>query len=250
MFEKFKFLSVEPNVTSKKLDELFYDFSYEKYVNYYNKFTKEEILKIGEKKCLDLFRKTTKFVPAYKKFIQKNKINPTKVKTFKDFTKIPYIDKKNYLRKYPLDELIWHGNKKNIPMISMSSGSSGKPFYWPRSIFQEYETSLTHEIFLNEFFNVDRNKTLVIVAYSMGMYVAGTFTLNSVRALAKKNYEIVAVSPGIDIKEIIKVVKKLSPRFDQTILVGYPPFVKDILDEGTKEGVNWKRINMMQEYQN
>jgi len=39
--------------------------------------------------------------------------------------------------------------------------------------------------------------------------------------------------------EIFRVVRELAPQFEQTVLLGYPPFIKDVLDAGIAEGINW-----------
>jgi phenylacetate-CoA ligase len=36
------------------------------------------------------------------------------------------------------------------------------------------------------------------------------------------------------------VVKALAPQFDQTVLLGYPPFLKDVIDGGIAAGIDWK----------
>lgn len=85
---------------------------------------------------LDVFLKTVRNVTAYQKFIQKNNVNLSNIKNLDDFTKyVPVMEKDNYLRVYPFTELV----KKGVipPMVSASSGSSGKPFYWPRGDEQE-----------------------------------------------------------------------------------------------------------------
>ncbi len=71
-------------------------------------------IKRGEKMALDLFQQMSKRVPAYKDWLQKNKIDPQKIKTISDFKQVPTIDKKNYLQNYSPQELSWDGIfKKN-----------------------------------------------------------------------------------------------------------------------------------------
>ena len=60
-----------------------------------------------EARPLKLFHEAARRVPAYKDFLKKNKVNPAKIKTFKDFQFVPPISKKNYLRQYPLEKLVW-----------------------------------------------------------------------------------------------------------------------------------------------
>jgi phenylacetate-CoA ligase len=46
-------------------------------------------------------------------------------------------------------------------------------------------------------------------------------------------------TPGNNKAEIFRVVRELAPHFEQTVLLGYPPFIKDVIDAGTAEGIDW-----------
>jgi phenylacetate-CoA ligase len=46
-------------------------------------------------------------------------------------------------------------------------------------------------------------------------------------------------TPGNNKAEIFRVVRELSPHFEQTVLLGYPPFIKDVIDAGAAEGIDW-----------
>ena len=155
---------------------------------------------------------------------------------------MPLTDKENYLRKYPLDQLAWYGKLNSSQFISFSSGSSGEPFFWPRGQILEAETVLEHELFLASFFDIDTKSTLFISCFSMGMYVAGVITLNSIQHLGQKGYPITITTPGIDMEDILRVIPNLNEHFEQIIMAGYPPYIKDVLDEGTRAGINWRDI--------
>lgn len=198
----------------------------------------------GEKNALKLFHDTVKQVPAYKKFLQNKKVSISGIKTIEDFKKLPDIDKKNYQTKYPLEDLCRHGKLEDNQIISVSSGSTGDPFLWPRGIEQEVETTITHELFLRNFFKIDKHSTLLVNAYSMGMYVAGVFTLNCSLRIGQKGYPLTIVNPGIEKEEAIKLIKHLSGKYEQVILAGYPPFIKDIIDLGEMQGINWKKMTV------
>jgi len=244
LFENFLFL--EPNQTNNSsiLEDLFFKFSIKEYFDLISRLSVDEINCLAESRAIKMFHATAQHVPAYKDFLKKQKINPVKIKSISDFKKLPIIDKNNYLNNYPRKSLYWNGDIKGLTMMSVSSGSTGKPYYWPRSVLLEYETAITHEIFLNTFFDIKNVKTLVIDAYAMGMYVAGTFTLNSFRKIAKKNYPLLVVSPGIEENEVLRIINDLGGDFEQVIITGYPPFVKDIIDAGIAVGINWKRYNI------
>ena len=119
--------------------------------------SEEEWQRRGEQRALALFHAAAEHVPAYKDFLKKNQIRPEKIKTIEDFKKLPLLDKENYLRAYPLEKLCWYGQLSAAQMISVSSGSSGKPFFWPRGQILDTETALEHELFLASFFELEKN---------------------------------------------------------------------------------------------
>src|SRR6185436_9255328 len=51
---------------------------------------------------------------------------------------------------------------------------------------------------------------------------------------------ITVITPGNNREEIFRAVQELGPLFDQTVLLGYPPFLKGIVDEGIARGIDWK----------
>lgn len=207
--------------------------------------SKEEVfwLKGGENMALKLFKLASTQIPAYKDFLKKNRINPEKINTIADFKEVPTVDKKNYLLRYPIDKLCWDGEIHKADMISLSSGSSGEPFFWMRGREQEEETRLSHELFLIDSFGIDKHTTLFIVSFAMGMWVAGTLTHRAVQIIAEK-YKMTVITPGINKNDVLNIVNKIGSQYDQIIIAGYPPFVKDIIDEGETKGLNWKKFNV------
>lgn len=196
-----------------------------------------------EKHSLALFHAMAKRVPAYRDFLSRNGINPESITTYSDFLKVPPTTKENYIKQYSLAELSWDGEVDAI-MLSTSSGSSGEPQFWPRGNKLETETSHIYEILFREFFELESKKTLVINAYSMGLYVAGTFTLNSCITIGKKGYPLTVITPGINKDDVLKIVAKIGSSFDQVVLCAYPPLAKDIIDEGKALGINWEDYHM------
>lgn len=195
----------------------------------------------GEQAALALFRDCSVRVPAYKDFLNRNHINPDKVKTIEDFQQVPLVDKKNYLTQYSLAQLSWDGDLFNSRVLSVSSGSTGAPFFWPRGAEQDAEGAWMHEQIYRHIFQADQKSSLVVVCFSMGTWIAGAFTASSSLGVVDKGYKMNVITPGIDRDEAVKVIRELSMNYDQVILCGYPPFLKDVVDQGNREGINWKK---------
>ncbi len=222
----------------------FYNFPVNKFLNLLELMPPEEIESRGQRMAFSLFQKASKDVPAYSDFLKSNGIKLGDIKTFRDFNKLPIITKKNYLEKYKYNELNWDGVFDTLHMVSVSSGSTGKPYLWPRGLSLERETSLEYEIILKKIFKADKKRTLFVIGYAMGMYVAGVSTLNSMVHLVKKGFPLTIVSPGSDKDSIISIIKELGDNFDQTIIAAYPPVLKDIVDQGVQEKIGWKKYNI------
>lgn len=196
----------------------------------------------GFKEALTVFRWAAKTVPAYKQFLKKNHINAGDIKTIEDFQRVPLMDKQNYLRAYPYKDLFPNGVIP--PIVSMSSGSSGQPFYWPRGFEQEEIGGKLHEMILRDIFKIGNKKTLIIICFSMGTWIAGAFTANSMRWLAQKGYNITILTPGIEKEDALAILRDFAPQFDRVILAGYPPFLMDIITEAHDREIKVKRLNL------
>jgi len=196
------------------------------------------------KKTLDLFHKASKEVPAYKDFLQKQGVQPDMVKTLDDFRRyVPIIDKKNYISQYPLHMLCYGGDLFSNQIIASSSGTTGEPFFWPRGPLQDSEGVDTHELIYRDIFRTDQLKTLVVVCFSMGEWVAGLFTATSTLGVASRGHRLNVITPGLERATAIRSIKALGHYYDQVILAGYPPFLKDVLDDGKEAGINWSKLN-------
>lgn len=79
----------------------------------------------------------------------------------------------------------------------------------------------------------------------MGAWIGGVFTYKALSMIQQKGiYNLSIITPGINKLEIIKAVQNLGSSFDQIIIGSYGPFLKDILDEGERYGLQWKQLNM------
>lgn len=194
--------------------------------------------RLGERQALKTFQLAAARVPAYKDFLHKHSVDPAKIHTIDEFKRIvPIMDKENYLRAYPLASLCVDGALHRSPMISVSSGSSGTPFFWPRGNNLDREGALVHELIFRAAFEVHKKSTLVIVGFSMGSWIAGNYTATSVRAFQSRGYKLNLATPGIEIEDALPIIAQFKDHVDQIILAGYPPFIKDILDSATAAGI-------------
>ncbi|WP_413172271.1 phenylacetate--CoA ligase family protein [Anabaena azotica] len=194
--------------------------------------------------AISLFQDIAANVPAYQTFLKKQGIDVNSIQTLDEFQKLPTIHKENYISCYSLDQLCYHGKLENCDMIASSSGSTGKPTFWPRFLTDELQIATRFEQIFHDSFHADTKRTLAVVCFTLGTWVGGMFTTNCCRHLALKGYPITVITPGNNKTEILRTVQELGDNFEQVVLLGYPPFLKDVIDTGTANGVQWQRYQI------
>jgi len=194
----------------------------------------------GFKRALSLFKAAAKRVPAYADFLKKHEVDAQAVNTAADFQQVPLTDKLTYFGSYALDELSWDGTL-DARYISTSSGSTGVPFFWPRGEDQELTSGLIFSNVYEHIFASKKSSTLVVNSFALGTWIAGFEFYNAAKFSTEKGNRLTIVTPGIDQQETIRQIKKLAPEFEQVVILGYPPFVKDVIDRGAAEGIDWAK---------
>lgn len=186
-------------------------------------------------------------VPAYRDYLSSQGIDPDEVACAaadgslspEQFSALPLMTKADYVRAFPLGERVRGGDLASCSMVAVSSGSTGVPTYWPRRTVDEQVISARFDAVFRDAFHADRVSTLAVICFPLGTWVGGMFTAACVRVLADQGCRILTVTPGNNPEEILRVVDDLAPQFDQTVLCGYPPFLKGVVDAGRARGLRW-----------
>lgn len=195
------------------------------------------------KRTLDIFHEASKKVPAYKDFLSIRNVDASNVKTVKDFKNVPITSKKNYLQQYNLTDLTYEDSFQHPLIFCSTSGSTGAPFYFPRNEKLSWQYSWLIEDYLKHGDN--SGPTLVILAFGMGIWIGGIITLRAFEiATNRMDYPASILPVGYNKVEVMKALRQLSPQFKQTIIIGYPPFVKEIVDSASVEQLNLRKLNV------
>jgi len=173
---------------------------------------------------INLFQNVAANIPAYRDFLALEAIQADTIQTLADFQKLPKINKENYISKYPVSALCYHGKLENCDFIAASSGSTGKSTFWPRFFTDELQIATRFEQIFHDSFQADTKTTLAVICFALGTWVGGMFTTNCCRHLAAKGYPITVITPGNNKTEILRIVQELGGNFQQVVLLGYPPF--------------------------
>lgn len=196
------------------------------------------------KRSIDLFQRAAKNIKGYKDFLAQNYIDPKDIKTPRDYINVPVTDKNNYLKAYSPFDLMWKEDFNRTTLICSTSGSTGEPYYFPRSEELSWQYSVLIESYIKQRQNKD-GKTLVIVGFGMGVWIGGIITLRAFEIACERIKAPISILPtGYNKAEILKALKQLAPNFDQTILIGYPPFIKEIVDDAKRKKISLEELNI------
>jgi len=201
--------------------------------------------KVREKEILKLFHAAAEKIPAYKDFLRKHKIDPDKIGTLGDYALVPPTGKENYLKAYSYEKLVWDGELKKPLTIHATSGSTGEPTYFQRDFVSDMRREFIADMFFRHNQMTIEGPTLFVITFGMGVWSAGMGIYTGAYLATNLNkYPISIISPGINKTEVLKILRKIAPNFKQVVIAGYPPFVKDILDDAEQEGIHLKKFNL------
>lgn len=176
-----------------------------------------KINSVGSKeKAKHCIEQAIKEIPAYKKFLAECG------KTGQEaFELLPCTDKKNYITKYPLQELMPLPLKNSAAIFASSgSSSSGKePFYWPYTREQLDVTAITEQV-LTKLFSTDKKSTLIIDALPLGSWIGGDTLSCAFKMLSiKKGMEYTSIITGTSLDEIVMLLRRFNDQYEQILMI-------------------------------
>jgi phenylacetate-CoA ligase len=179
-------------------------------------------------RALRAARDAARDVPAYRDFLASAGVDPTRIAGLGD---LPETDKHTYIDRYPLPERCVGGRLPLVgTTIDESSGSTGTPYNWARGA-QERQHVRRMIAFFGRYTFGDQ-PLVVLNSFSMGAWATGMTT-----AIALEQRGLVKAT-GPDLDKVLGTLQELGPAY-RYLLVGYPPFLKVLLDEGERRGIDW-----------
>lgn len=174
-------------------------------------------------------------VRAYASFLAAHGVDAAAIRSTADFTALPVLTADNYLRRYRFAEMVWDNDLRAVREWNTSSGSSGEPSYWPMGVVSDEHSVELYDRIFRTGFESDRVSTLLVVGFAMGTWVGGTYTYRAALELCGRGHKLSVITPGVATSSILKSIARLGKCYEQVVLAGYPPFVKDVLDEANGE---------------
>jgi len=201
----------------------------------------QTIERLSEFQALHTFHRAAARVPAYRDLLQQLRVPVHRVWSIREFRHhVPLIDKQSYFRLYPLEMLCLDGRFDRKYTLERSSGYSGTPYFWLREPAEDKHLEDHVEFMFRDMFQAHRVPMLVVVTWSQGSWVTGEKFARTIRNLASRGkLKLTVVSPGLAMEEIQEILDTFMARFPQTLITGYPPFLKDIIDQAARRGIRW-----------
>ena len=191
----------------------------------------EKIVAYGEKLLIKAFHRAAQRVPAYKGFLRKKGVVPQKIKDIESFRNyVPFLDKEIVFRNNDMEKLCVNGTLKNIKSFYSSSGYSGTFSFGLETEKSLRETAKLIDLFLDFQFKVCDKKTLLVNCLPMGVKIYSNL--------------VKTAEPGVRSDVALALIKKLSKSFDQIIIVGENLLLKQLVEDGLEQGINWETLTV------
>jgi phenylacetate-CoA ligase len=195
------------------------------------------LIKLSQKRALKNFYDTSTNVKAYQSVLKSHNIRPRDIANITDFLKLPIIDKQSYISHHNFEELLLKPLEKNYT-IEESSGFSGKSSFWPRFDGQDDLFADYMELGLIKTFSIDKKSTLLINTWALGTWVTGfKFGRGACLIANKPTNKLTVVNAGIKKDSVYKYLDFFEKSYDQIIIAGYPPFIKEIIENSIKNKI-------------
>ena len=189
--------------------------------------------RIGRRKAIASYNLANKKVPAFKHFLSKDKSPKQR------FCNAPLTDKNNYIQTYPFNERITSSSFSKIHSYTKSSGSSGKPTYWPRFGETDVATSKAFNFIFEYLYQIYETPTLYINNLALGTWTGGEVMGDGARRVACfPNSKLAVISPGQNCEETVDIISTLKDFYTQIIFASYPPFAKQLLNRLEEQKVD------------
>jgi phenylacetate-CoA ligase len=189
--------------------------------------------RLSAERALATARHAARTVPAYRELLLERGVDPDRIGSLDE---LPETDKASYIDRFPMRERCLGGR---IPLrgttIDESSGSTGTPYNWVRGAEERRHVRRMISFFARYTFGDE--PLVVLNAFSMGAWATGLTT-----AIALEGNGLVkATGPQVD--KILGTMRELGTGY-RYLIVGYPPFLKLLLDEGDAAGFAWGDYQM------
>lgn len=190
----------------------------------------EKINRAGEKKLLPAFRRAVRKMPAYGKILSEKNVIFDQIKNENDFRRmVPIIEKIDIFSRFDVEDFSVRGSVEKMISAMTSSGFSGVYSFGLTNRKNIKNSVRLADVVLDYTFDISHKKTLLINCLPMGVRV---FT------------SLKTVDTSVRDDMVLAVLEKISPKFEQTLIIGDPHFLKKVAEAGKEKKINWKKLKI------
>lgn len=186
-------------------------------------------------------RRAIRDVPAYADFVGGRTAVARGSSDLDWFATLPVTDKHAYVDRYTLADRCRGGQVPTREAeLDESSGSSGRPYTWIRSVAELAEIHQNMALLASHLLDHPKTRGRALVTlngFSMGAWATGTNVTAALKRLG------VVKSTGPDIDKMLSAMRLLGP--DRVyVIAGYPPFLRKLLDAAHDQNIDLSAYTM------
>ncbi len=190
----------------------------------------ESLLAKSRRRAIEVALGAAKHSTAYQVLLREQGLSPEKLDLETPLNSLPVLTKANTFGRFGLDELSRPVPMRSIADVLTSSGRGGTSFGYRLTTRDVHEESwFDIDLGLQDVFGVDQKRTLLVNCLPMGV------------VFRSKAVTVANVSVREDMA--CSILRDIGPKFDQTIVCTDPLFVRQLLREGERAGVDWAKLN-------
>lgn len=197
---------------------------------YGRRMNSERMLETSRKRAALAATRAARSSPAYQTLLREQGLNPASLGPNVDITTLPVLTKTNTFERFSLNELARQVRPTDIADVLTSSGRGGPSFGFRLTGRKQHEGSwFDIDLGLQDVFGVDQKPTLLVNCLPMGVAFSS-------RAVTVSN---------VSVREDMAcaILRDVGRLFSQTILCTDPVFIRKLLDEADRVGVDWSALN-------
>lgn len=188
------------------------------------------MLATSKSRAIRAIRDAARLSPAYRILLQEHGVDPAQLGPQTDWNRLPVLTKANTFERFTLAQLSRPMLVNALADVLTSSGRNGRSYGFRLTARKEHEEAwFSIDLGLQDVFGVDEKPTLLVNCLPMGVVFHS-------RAVAVAN---------VSVREDMacSILRDVGPGFAQTLLCTDPLFIRRLLDEAHKAGVDWRALN-------
>ena len=191
---------------------------------------RQRMLTLSKSRAVRAVRDAARLSLAYRTLLQEHGVDPAQLGPQTDWTRLPVLTKANTFERFTLAQLSRPLPATALADVLTSSGRSGRNYGFRLTARKEHEEAwFSIDLGLLDVFGVDEKPTLLVNCLPMGVVFHS-------RAVAVAN---------VSVREDMacSILRDVGPSFQQTLLCTDPLFIRRMLDEAHRAGVDWRALN-------